>query len=297
MRVAVVGATGLLGRHLVAALVRRGDEVVALSRGAKAVPGARVVRWDPAEGPFPDAAREGVEAIVNLAGSPIGARRWTARRRREMRESRVLSSRGAAAALGDGGPTVLVNAGGTNYYGVGEATADESAPPGDDFMARTCVLWDQAAAEGEGPGTRTRVVRLRIGFVLMREGGGLPTVALPFRLGVGGPLGGGRQWVPWIHVADVVGLILLALDRPELSGPLNVTAPEPVRQRELARALGRELRRPALLPTPGFPIRLVLGEAATLALDGTRAVPTAALAAGYRFRFTDVEAAMRDVLA
>lgn len=294
MRVAVVGASGLIGRRLARALLERGDEVVALSRSGRRVEGTRVVRWVPEQEPFPEEARRGTDAIVNLAGSPMGPRPWTARRRREMRRSRVVPADGVAAALGDGGPGVLVNSGGTGFYGVGEREVDERASAGDDFLARTCVLWDRAAAAGAERGAR--VVRLRIGIMLAAEAGALPTLALPVRLFVGGPLGGGRQWMPWVHVEDAIGMILFALDRSDVSGPVNVTAPDPVRQRDFVRALGRVLRRPSILHAPAWPLRLALGEAATLALDGQRAVPAVALAAGYRFRFTDLEAALRDLL-
>jgi uncharacterized protein len=290
----VVGATGLIGRRLVAALRSRGDEAVAVSRGGDAVAGAPGVRWQPAAEPFPSAARAGTQAIVNLAGAPIGMR-WGAGRKRAIRESRILSTRGAAAAVGEGGPGTLVNASGAGYYGArGDEELTEEAGPGGDFLAQTCVLWEREAAAAEGRGGRA--VMLRTGVVLAAEGGGLPRLALPTRLFVGGPLSGGRQWLPWIHVEDQVGLILFALDRPDVRGPVNAVAPGAVRQREFAAALGRVLARPGGVPTPAAAVRLVMGEASLIALEGQRPVPAKALAAGYGFRYPELEPALRDVL-
>lgn len=293
----MVGATGLIGRRLAAALAARGDGVVAVSRGGTLVEGATPVAWMPGEAPLPAAARDGVDAIVNLAGAPPRPWGWTAAFKRGFRESRVKSAAGVVAALGDGGPSVLVNASAVGYYGArGDEALDESAGPGpsDDFLAQTCVLWEQAARAGAERGARVAIVRS--GVVLAREGGGLPKLALPTRLFVGGPLGGGRQWLSWIHIEDEVGLILLALERPELAGPVNLTAPSPVRQRDFARTLGAVLGRPSFLPTPAAPLRLAMGEAATIALDGQRAVPAAALGVGYHFRFPELRPALSDLL-
>lgn len=297
MRVAVVGATGLIGRRLCAALVARGDEVRAMSRrGDAPAEGARAVRWDPAEGPPPAAALEGADALVNLAGAPIAGRRWTAARKRLIRESRTTTTRLLVEAVGgEGRPRVLVNGSAVGYYGRREEVVDEDAPPGSDFLADTCVAWEREAARAEERGVR--VVRVRTGIVLAREGGALPQMARPVRLLVGGPLGGGRQWVPWIHLDDEVGLLLLALDRDDLRGPLNAVAPRPVRQRELVAAIGRALGRPAVLPAPAIAVRLALGEMATVALDGQHVVPRVAEEAGYDWAFIDVEAAVRDLLS
>ena len=257
MRVAVVGATGLIGRALSRALVARGDAVVAVSRrGAAGVEGAEDARWDPAEGPPPDAVVGGVDAVVNLAGAPIEARRWTAARKREIRESRVLTTRLIAERVGgEGGAPVLVNASAVGYYGPrGDEVLTEESAPGRDFLAETCVAWEREAAGAEARGAR--VVLLRTGIVLSPRGGALPKLAMPVRLMVGGPIGGGRQWVPWIHEDDEVGVILHALDREDVAGPLNLTAPEPVRQRDMAAAMGRVLGRPpGSAPPPAAPAR------------------------------------------
>jgi uncharacterized protein (TIGR01777 family) len=296
MRVIVVGATGLIGRHVCEGLVARGDAPVAVSRrGSSGIAGVEDVRWDPADGPPPAGVLDGADAVVNLAGAPIARRRWSARRKREIRESRVLTTRAIVDALGaEGRPRVLVNASGIDYYGPrGEETIDETADPGSGFLAETAVAWEREAARAADHGVR--VVRMRSATVLSAEGGALPPMARPVKLFAGGPIGGGRQWLPWIHLDDEVGLILLALDRQDLAGPLNATSPEPPRQREFVRALGRALGRPAVVPTPAVALRVALGEMASLVLDGQRAVPRAALAAGYEFRHPDLDGALRAI--
>jgi uncharacterized protein len=296
MRIAVIGATGMIGGAVSRALIARGDEVVAVSRRGRAgLEAAEDVRWDPAEGPPPDEALE-ADAVVNLAGSRTAdLLPWTAARRRELRESRVVTTRLLVDALaGRDRPRTLVNAAGADYYGPREEPTDESAPPGSGFLADIAVAWDREAARAEGHGVR--VVRLRTGVVLAADRGALPQFALPVRLFVGGPIGGGRQWVPWIHLEDQVGLNLLALDDERLSGPVNAASPGIVRQGEFTRALGRVLGRPTILPTPAIALRLALGEKASIALDSRHIVPRAALDAGYAFRFTEVETALRDLL-
>ena len=197
-----------------------------LAPGGSGIAGVEDVRWDPAEGPPPAAALEGGDAVVNLAGAPLAGRRWSTARKREIRESRTLTTRALVDALAGGGrPRVLVNASGIDYYGPrGEETVDESAGPGSGFLAETCVAWEREAARAADHGVR--VVMIRSAVVLSHEGGALPTMARPVRLFAGGPIGGGRQWLPWIHLDDEVGLILLALDRPDLAGPLNATSPD-----------------------------------------------------------------------
>lgn len=295
MKVAIVGATGLIGRRLVEVLLRRGDEVVPVSRRGEDIAGVPGVRWDPAVGDAVPAELTGADAVVNLAGAGIGDARWTDARKRLIRDSRVDTTRALVAALGDGGPRVLVNGSAVGFYGTGDETRTEASPAGDDFLAETCVAWEAEALAAGSKGVR--VVLLRTGIVMAAEGGALKKQLPLFRLGVGGPLGGGRQWQSWIHIDDVTGLIVHALGRDDVEGPLNATAPNPVRQREFASALGRVLGRPAFLPTPGIALRLAMGEMATLALDGQRVEPAAALASGYAFRFTELEPALRDVLS
>jgi uncharacterized protein (TIGR01777 family) len=293
MRVAVVGATGLIGRRLTGRLAERGDEVLALSRGGREVPGARAITWDTVS-PYPPEAREGVDAIVNLAGEPlIGL--WTPAKRRAVRESRVGLTRRVVAAMGDGGPGTLVNASGVDVYGDrGEATLDERSTPGAGLLAELGTEWEEAALEAAGRGVR--VVVIRSGIVLAPDGGALPKIALPARLCAGGPLGSGRQWWPWIHVDDEVALIGWALDTAAVSGPVNAASPNPVRQRDFAAALGRALGRPAIVPTPAFALRLVLGDGAALVLASKRALPAVAEAGGFAFAHPDLDEALRSAL-
>jgi uncharacterized protein len=295
VRVAVVGATGLIGGRLCAALVARGDDAVAVSRGGDAgIEGAVEVRWDPAEGPPPSGVTEGVDAVINMAGASMSVARWTARRKRLIRESRVTTTRLLVDALAAGGSVrTLVSSSGVDYYGPREEPTDESGAPGSSFLAETCVAWEREARRAEDSGLR--VVLLRSGIVLSPDGGALPTMARPVRLFAGGPLGGGAQWMPWIHIDDEVGLILFALDHGEIAGPVNAVAPAPVTQREFVTTLARVLGRPALVPTPALALRLALGEMSTLALDSRHAVPAVALAAGYTFAHPDLEGALRAI--
>lgn len=298
MRVFVTGATGLVGRALVPALAARGDEVLALSRRPAPEglpPRVRAVQGDPAR---PGAWQEALatcDACVNLAGEPVAGGRWTEARKRAIRESRIEATRNVAAVVAARGPRVLVSGSAIGYYGSrGDEALDESSRPGDDFLGRTCVEWE-AAADAASP--RARVVKVRTGIVLAREGGALPKLVLPFRMLAGGPVGDGSFWQSWIHLADEVGLLLLALDDARAEGPLDATAPGPVRNRELARAIGRVLRRPSLLPTPALALRVALGEMADVVLASQRVLPAKALALGYRFRFPTIEPALRDLLA
>lgn len=300
VRVAVIGASGLIGGSLARALVARGDEVVAVSRsGDTGIEGVEEVRWDPAEGsPPPPAVTDVVDAVVNLAGAPIGDSRWTAERKRLIRESRVQTTTLISRVMGgQGAPQTLINGSAVGYYGAGRGDEEltEDAPPGDDFLARTCVAWEEATAGAARRGAR--VVLVRTGLVLDGGAGILPRLATATRLMAGGPLGGGRQWMPWIHIDDEVAALLRAIDDDTIAGPMNACAPQPVRQREFARTLGRVLGRPAVLPAPALALRLVMGEMSTLALDGQRAVPgVLGSAHGFTFRHTDLEAALRAAL-
>jgi hypothetical protein len=306
MNVFVTGATGLIGRAVCTALAERGDRVVALSRSG---PGSgsrlgsesrstsesiQLVTGDPsAAGPWLDALA-GCDACVHLAGEPVAEGRWTPEKKRRIRESRILSTGNVARAIASGGPTVLVSGSAVGFYGSrGDEVLDESSPGGDDFLAEVSAAWEEAARPAE---RRARVVLLRTGIVLAREGGALPKLVQPFRLFAGGPLGDGAFWQPWIHLADEVGVVLLALDDARARGPMNATAPEPARNRDLAKAVGRVLRRPSALRTPALAVRLALGEAATMVLASQRAVPAKALSLGHRFRFPDLEGALEDLL-
>jgi uncharacterized protein len=298
MHVFVTGATGLVGRALCHALLARGDVVTGLSRapdaGRQLPVGTRVVAGDPATaGPWLDALA-GCDACVHLAGEPVGEGRWTAEKKRRIADSRIRSTALLAGAIRAGGPAVLVSGSAVGFYGSrGDEVLDESSGPGEGFLPDVARGWEAAA---EPARERARVVLLRTGIVLAREGGALPRMALPFRFFVGGPLGSGAAWQPWIHLADELGLILFALDDTRVDGPLNAVGPTAARNREIAGAIGKALGRPSLLPAPTLAIRAVLGELATDVLASLRVVPKKALALGYAFRFPTVQAAMDDLL-
>ena len=300
----VTGATGLVGRRLLRALLRAGNHVRVLTRnptharleGGGAERGAataEAMAWDGTHAPRTALSR--AAAVVHLAGEPIFAGRLTPARRTRIYESRVRSTEELAASLGQLAPgerpQVLVCASAVGYYGSrGEELLDESKGPGEGFLARVCVDWEAAAAQAAHHGVR--VVQLRIGIVLAREGGALPKMALPFRLGLGGPLGDGRQWVPWIHIDDLVALIQRALAEASYVGPLNAVAPSPVRNAELTAEVARRLRRPAFLRVPSFALRALLGELAGELLGSRRAVPQRAGDAGFRFAHEKLSSAL-----
>jgi len=298
MRVGVVGATGFVGKALVAALTERGDAVVAFSRdpakARRALPGvadARSLEAITAEGV------EDLDAVVNLAGESIGAKRWDAEYKAAILESRVRTTRRVVDAIGAAGrrPKVLVNASAVGFYGPrGDEEVTEATPSGDDFLSGVCREWEREAERVSSFGARE--VRLRLGVVLGDGGGSLEKMLLPFKMFVGGPVGDGRQWFSWVHLADVVGAIVWALDHPTLHGPVNVTAPEPVRFRDFAEALGRRLRRPSWLPVPAFALRLAMGQMAEVVVTGQRAVPAALIADGYSFKYSRIDDALAAVI-
>jgi uncharacterized protein len=299
MDVTVTGATGLIGRRLVAALTDRGDRVTVLSRDAgraRSALGVEAVAWDPVAAQAPCAALDGRDAVLHLAGAPV-AQRWTARAKDDIVRSRVLGTRNLVAGLleADPRPAALIAASAVGYYGDrGDAVLGEDAPPGDDFLARACVGWEAEADAASALGVR--VARLRTGVVLDRSGGALRTMLPPFRAGLGGPVAGGAQYLPWIHADDVVAMYLAALDG-DWRGPYNASAPEPVTNRAFSKALGRALRRPAVLPVPALALRLRYGEMSTVVTAGQRAVPRRALQAGHAFRHPGLDAALADALA
>ncbi len=297
MRVFLTGATGLIGRALASSLATDGHQVVALSRsGAPAgLPaGTRTVTGDPAvPGPWQEELSR-CDACVNLAGEPVAGGRWTEERRKRIRDSRVLATRNVASVIAAGGPAVLVSGSAIGYYGPrGDEVIDETFPAGNDFLGHVAQEWEEATRPAA---KRARVVLIRTGIVLSPEGGALPKLVLPFKMLAGGPIGDGGFWQSWIHVADQIGILRLALENPAAQGPVNATAPDPVRNRDLARALGRVLRRPSLLVAPAFAVRAVLGEMAEVVLASQRVLPRQALALGYRFRWPSLEPALRDLL-
>jgi uncharacterized protein len=298
VRVAVTGATGTMGRALAGALLARGDEVAALSRDAErarhALPaGVEAFSWRaPKDEPPPTEALEGVDGVVHLLGEPL-AQRWTDSARREIRDSRVLSTRNLVAGLADLSerPGVLVAQSAGGYYGWrGDERVDESGAPGDDFLARICVDWEAEAAKAEELGMR--VARTRTGVVLSQSGGALEKMLPFFKLGVGGPVAGGGQYVSWIHLDDVVGALIFCLDDPDVSGPANLSAPEPVTNAELSKTLGRVLHRPAFAPVPALAVKALYGEMATVVTTGVRMVPGKLLELGYEFKRPELEPAL-----
>jgi uncharacterized protein (TIGR01777 family) len=333
-RVTVTGATGLIGTKLVAELRARGDEVTVLSRdpqrarktleqvdveverdaevdrdaeverdmeverGAQ-VGALQTLPWNPLGEAAPAAALEGRDAVVHLAGEGV-AQRWSERAKRAISESRTLGTRNLVEglrALDDGDrPAVLVSASAIGYYGPhGDEPLDEEAPPGSDYLAQVCVDWEAHAQAAQALGVR--VAQIRTGVVLDRGGGALAKMLPPFRLGLGGPVAGGHQYVSWIHPDDHLGIIRAALADARWSGPLNSTAPEPATNRELSHALGRALHRPALLPVPGVALRALYGDMAQIVTTGARVLPAKPLMLGYRFRHPKLDEALIAALA
>ena len=296
MRITVTGGTGLLGGPLVSALRERGDDVTILSRSGD---GEGFVRWPaPTKAPPPAVGLTGRDAVVHLLGENV-AQRWTDSAKREIRESRELGTRQLVAGLRtlpeSERPRTLVSMSAIGFYGArGDEPVEESEPPGDDFLAEVVEVWEREATAAEELGVR--VVRARTGVVLAEGGGALEKMLPPFKLGVGGPVAGGSQYVPWVHLDDVVGALIFLLDTPDASGAFNVTAPEPVTNKELSRTLGRVLRRPAVAPVPALALKLLYGEMGRIVTTGVRAVPKRLLEAGYSFRQPDLRAALQDAI-
>ncbi len=301
MRVTVTGATGLIGARLVRELRDRGDEVTVLTRNPQkareALAGVGAVEWsDPTSTAAPAEALAGRDAVVHLAGEPV-AQRWSDDVKRRIRSSRELGTRNLVAGMraADPSPGVLVSASAVGYYGPrADERLDEQAPPGDDFLAEVCVIWEREALAASESGAR--VVVVRTGVVLDEGGGALETMLPFFKLGLGGPVAGGRQYMPWIHLDDLVGIYLRALDDATWSGPVNGSAPEPVTNKAFSKALGQALHRPAFAPVPKLAVRALFGEMADIVAEGQRAVPARALELGYRHRYADLEPALRAAL-
>jgi uncharacterized protein len=300
MRVVITGGSGLIGSAVAREMGGAGHEVVVLTRDlskVKTLPAnTRAAQWDGRTGDGWASLLDGDTAIVHLAGESIAAGRWTASRKRRIRASRVESGGAVLAAIRQAKekPKTLLQGSAVGIYGpCGDEVATEGHPRGTDFLAEVCVDCEASTVEAEALGVRRAV--LRTGVVLSGEGGALPKMALPFRLGVGGPVGGGHQWFPWIHLADEVGAIRFLLEQEDARGPFNLTAPQPLTNRDFSRVLGKALHRPSLAPAPGFALRLVLGEMAEMLLNGQRAVPQRLLEMGYAFRFPEALQALRNL--
>src|SRR6476661_3849640 len=298
MRIVLAGATGFLG-GLLRQRLGTTHELVLLTRRPRGTGGETEVAWHPdgTAGPWAHAI-DGADAVVNLAGEPLVGQRWSPSRKAALVASRIEPTRSLVAAIDQASarPRVLISASAVGYYGPhGDEVLTEDTPAGHDFLASLCVEWENAALAAEALGTR--VVTIRTGLVLSDNGGALKPMLLPSRLGLGGPIGSGAQYWPWIHADDWSAIVEFLLDQPTVSGAVNLTAPTPVTNAAFARTLGTVLRRPAILPAPRFALRALLGEVAdALLLSGQRAEPRRAIALGYRFGYEDLETALRQIL-
>ena len=305
MKVAVAGATGFVGQRLVQRLQAEGHQVIALTRNleqARQVFSAanhslEIVAYTPTESGDWQQAIAGCEAVVNLAGEPIAEKRWTLEEKTIILSSRQLVTRKLVEAIQQSNPKpgVLVNASAIGYYGTSEtAVFDETSGPGNDFLAEVCKTWETEANQVKQAGVR--VVILRLGIVLDKDGGALAKMLPAFRLFAGGPIGSGKQWFSWIHRDDVVDLILYALTHPEMAGVFNATAPNPVHMADLSHTLGQVLKRPSWLPVPAFALEMMLGDGAKVVLEGQQVLPKQTQEAGFQFRYPTLEQALEQIL-
>lgn len=299
MKILMTGVTGLIGRALSRKLKSEGHTIVGLSRAPEKSAKLTVdelLKWD-GLAQLPQEYLQGVDAVVHLAGEPVAEGRWSEERKKRIRDSRVVSTRSLVEAmrLAATKPAVLVCGSAVGFYGDrADEELDERSPAGTDFLAQVCQEWEGEAHRARASGIR--VVEVRTGVVLARDGGALKKMLPPFKMGVGGALGNGRQWFPWIHLDDIVGLFNFALNTPTLNEPINATAPEIVTNAEFTKRLGKALHRPAFLPVPAFALHLLFGEMAVVLLASQRALPKAALAAGYHFTYPNLPPALEDLV-
>ncbi|MBZ5623528.1 MAG: TIGR01777 family oxidoreductase [Acidobacteriia bacterium] len=297
MKITISGASGLIGRRLLKSLAADGHSLNVLSRhaGTNMPGGVRLSVWDPPKGEPPAESLRDSDAVIHLAGEAV-AQRWTAHAKQQIRDSRVTGTRNLVEALAKltRRPATLICASAVGYYGSrGDETLVESSAPGSGYLSEVCTAWEQEATAAEALGMR--VVRVRTGLVLDARGGALRRMLPPFRMGAGGKLGNGKQWMSWIHVQDLVGLFQFALDHP-VRGPMNGVAPYPVINADFTKALAAAVKRPAIFPVPGFALRLLFGEMAEILLASQRVLPKEAEAAGFPFRFAQLGPALADVL-
>jgi uncharacterized protein (TIGR01777 family) len=301
VKIAISGASGFIGRRLLKTLAQAGHQLHVLSRhqGTNLPPGVRLSVWDPMKGPPPEDALRDADAVIYLSGESV-AQRWTDDVKRRIRESRITGTRNLVQGitkLADKTihkPAALICASATGYYGTrGDEALNESSPAGSGFLAKTCVEWEREAMAAEPLGVR--VATIRTGMALDPRGGALQSLLPPFRMGVGGKLGSGKQWIPWIHLDDLANLYAFAVDNP-VRGALNGTAPNPVTNADFTRALASAIHRPAIVPVPAFAMKLLYGEMSEILFDSQRVLPKQAESAGFRFRFPQLPAALADLL-
>ena len=300
MKIFITGGTGFVGRQLVSRLIGEGHTVTVLSRSGKVsdrLPeGTSIMLGDPTEtGAWQDSVK-GKDCIINLAGTSLFSR-WTPEAKKLIRESRISTTRNIVDAIepSEGKDVVLFSTSAVGYYGFhGDEELAEESPPGDDFLARVAVEWENEALRAEERGTR--VVITRFGIVLGEKGGALGQMISIFRKYLGGPLGSGKQWFSWIHMGDLVGAFIFLMAHREISGPVNLTSPTPIRNEELAKALGKVMHRPSFLPAPGFMLKLLLGEFGSVLLEGQRVIPRKLLDSGYAFIYPEIEGALQSLI-
>ena len=297
MRTLITGATGLLGAELVSrtpspvVLTRAPDSAISKLGAVEAYP------WQPQQTTPPPVALRGTDVVFNLAGEPVAGGRWTQEKKQLIRDSRILTTRHLVEGLlaMEKRPKVLVSASAVGYYGDrGNADLDENAPAGDGFLSEVCREWESAACEAQKLGVR--VVCVRFGIVLSSRGGALRRMLTPFKIGMGGRIGDGKQWVSWIHIRDAVGMLLHAAKEDSIRGPMNAVAPVPVTNGELTRSLAQALHRPAILQVPKAALSLAMGEMSRMLTDSQRVVPQVALRSGYQFNFPDLDGALQDLV-
>lgn len=300
MKLVVAGGTGFIGSTLCTQLLQRGHSLTVLTRSSPATmhpPNQKWLAWRPGLSGAWEEAIDGADGVVNLSGEPIAAKRWTERQKERIRSSRIETTRALVSAISKAKvrPKFLVNASATGYYGPrGDERLTEEAGPGKDFLARTCIEWEEEATRAESYGLR--VVRLRTGIALGRGGGALEKMVPPFKFFIGGPLGTGKQWMSWIHMEDEVGLILFSVEKSEAYGAINAVAPNPVTMKEFCKVLGQVLHRPSWAPVPAFALRLLLGEMADMLLTGQRVLPAQAQRLGYNFKHPTLRGALQSCL-
>ena len=302
MRIIITGGTGLIGRSLSQALVSEGHEVIVLSRQPEKVKdapvGVKVQAWDGKSAQGWGQLADGAGAIVNLAGAGIADERWSAARKQLIRQSRIEAGRAIMETIAAANvkPNVLIQASAVGYYGVhsGDAQLTESASPGGDFLSKVCFDWEASTAPASKFGVRRAIIRT--GVVLSNEGGALPKQVMPFKFFAGGPVGSGKQWYPWIHVDDQVRAIQFLIANNKASGPFNLTAPNPVTNKEFGQIVGEVLGKPAFMPAPGFAMKTVFGEMSIVLLEGQRAIPQKLLDLGFKFKYATARAALQALL-